>query len=218
MRRPPARRAGEEARHQHVRSRVRRLVRRPVRTRAPTSCTLRPRLAGRRIFDRPASAACGWREGHGRGSVLSHGLTHTHAHRPGLLIRTPCATLRHPPNHTPAPPRHVVARLLGSGAHSHPWLVLCTRAHRDTVGCCSLRVEHVKFDVPEPQLHLNCAPTTRQASTRRSIAPRPPPRTHALYAAGCRRAHALPGGMRVVAGVERCVACAGRRARMCSPR
>jgi hypothetical protein len=143
--------------------------------------------------------------------------THTHTAQASSYAHPapPCAT---PPNHTPAPPRHVVARLLGSGAHSHPWLVLCTRAHRDTVGCCSLRVEHVKFDVPEPQLHLNCAPTTRQASTRRSIAPRPPPRTHALYAAGCRRAHALPGGMRVVAGVERCVACAGRRARMCSPR
>jgi len=30
-----------------------------------------------------------------------------------------------------------------------------TGEEADTVGCCSLRVEHVKFDVPEPQLHLN---------------------------------------------------------------
>ena len=30
-----------------------------------------------------------------------------------------------------------------------------TGEEADTVGCCSLRVEHVKLDVPEPQLHLN---------------------------------------------------------------
>ena len=42
----------------------------------------------------------------------------------------------------------------------------------DTVGCCSLRVEHVKLDAGENQLHLNFLGKVRAAATL--TAHRPP--------------------------------------------
>ena len=52
-----------------------------------------------------------------------------------------------------------------------------TDEEADTVGCCSLRVEHVKLDAGENQLHLNfLGKVRRRRYTHRS----PPPTAHNL--------------------------------------
>ena len=53
-----------------------------------------------------------------------------------------------------------------------------TDEEADTVGCCSLRVEHVKLDAGENQLHLNFLGKVTPPQRSPLTAHRPPPTPH----------------------------------------